>query len=431
MATTTRTRKPARRASKNRAAASAPVSNDPIDKMKAVEAHVNTRIVGRDELTRGIVISLIAGQNVLALGVPGTAKTMLVQAISESFANDDDVFDILLTKFTKDKEVFGPTDVQALANGEQKIKTKGYLPSAKVGALDEIFKGSSAVLNGLLRIANERTFRNGTTVEMTDVRMLVGMSNEYPEDPALLAAFYDRFPSKFIVEYLDGDDFTKMLNVAANGSKPAPMTVKLTDDDFDEITRRVDSVNLPAEIIEALGDIRAALKAKNVVISDRRWVQAVKLMKAHAVYNGRTTVSRRDLCVLEPVAWNTDNDRSVIGSILPEYLNPFEGELRVITDEAYAARTAILKAANYDGSDDTRPSPDIAKAASEAAKGFVTIKGQKARLDAIEDLVEDDSDSDLLDAARESIESVEHAVKLIVKGKDGLDALAATEDDDI
>ena len=429
MTTRTSNRKPARRASKSRAR-TAPVSNDPIDKIKAVESHVNGNIVGRDDLTRGIVLSLIAGQNILALGVPGTAKTMLVQSIAESFASSDDVFDILLTKFTKANEVFGPTDIAALEAGEYKINTAGYLPSAKVGVLDEIFKGSSAILNGLLRMANERTFRNGNAVEETPVRMLVGMSNEYPEDPALLAAFYDRFPSKFIVGYLDGDDFVKMLGVADSG-KTSKLGVSLSEDDFAEIDRRVKNVNLPAEIIDTLADIRAALKAKNVVISDRRWVQAVKLMKAHAVYNDRGTVSRRDLCVLEAVAWNTDNDRATIGTILPEYLNPFEGELRVITDEAYAARTKILEAANYDGSDPARPSPDIAKAAGEAARGFSTIKGQIARLDVIEDLVEDDSDAQLLDDARESLDLVEKAVRAIIKGKDGLKALAETEDADL
>jgi MoxR-like ATPase len=58
----------------------------------------------------------------------------------------------------------------------------GMLPEAEIAFLDEIFQGSSAILNTLLGILNERVFRHGQTQLKCPLRISVGASNSLPTD---------------------------------------------------------------------------------------------------------------------------------------------------------------------------------------------------------------------------------------------------------
>lgn len=52
--------------------------------------------------------------------------------------------------------------MRALEEDKYIRQIDGYLPSAKVAFIDEVFKANSAILNTLLTILNERLFDNGS-----------------------------------------------------------------------------------------------------------------------------------------------------------------------------------------------------------------------------------------------------------------------------
>src|SRR6185436_7639348 len=96
-------------------------------------------------------------------------------------------------------ELFGPIDLRRLREGVVEVETAGMLPEAEIAFLDEVFLGSTAILNTLLGLLNERVFRRGHTVKACPLKVCVGASNAIPDDEAL-AAFADRFLVRVFLE---------------------------------------------------------------------------------------------------------------------------------------------------------------------------------------------------------------------------------------
>lgn len=402
---------------KGKSAPAAPTLTGPLAKLAAIRDWANARVVGRSKEINLLTLALASKSNVLLLGVPGTAKTMMVDLMSRAFCpSPDDFFDVLMTKFTKPAEVFGPTDVVALKDESKlRIASEGFLPHAKVGFLDEVFKASSAILNALLRIANERRFRNGHEWVDCPCRMIVGASNEFPEDPTTLAAFYDRFPLKMMVDSLDDTSFGDMLRLVRGQVSTGKPPITLTDADFVELDRLVAAVKIPDGLIEVLGELRGVLRAKGIRPSDRRWAQCVRIIRASAALAGRATAERADLQAIEPVMWSTQEEIGQVRAEIVNFLNPIEKVLREAIDGAWSGRRLILDAAG--------PNNDAGAAAIAATKAIATIRNQEGLLQVVESkMVETDSDREQLALARSAIEVLKDAVDAVCLSKP--DALA-------
>jgi len=398
-------------------APAAPPLAGPIAKLAAIRDWANARVCGRTKEINLLTLALASKSNVLLLGVPGTAKTMMVDLMSRAFCPiPDDFFDILMTKFSKPAEVFGPTDVIALRDeAKMRVATGGFLPEAKVGFLDEVFKASSAILNALLRIANERKFRNGSTWIDCPTRMIVGASNEFPEDPATLAAFYDRFPLKMMVDSLDDTTFTDMLRLVRDRPTPGKPPVTMTDADFAELDRLVSAVVVPEGLIEVLSELRGVLRAKGIRPSDRRWSQCIRIIRASAALAGRSTAARTDLQAIEPVMWSTHEEIGQVRSEIVNFLNPIERVLREAIDAAWSGRRMILDAAGS--------ANDATAAAAAATKALAQINQQEGLLQVVESkMVETDSDREQLAVASSAIARLKDAVGAVCIGK--ADAIA-------
>jgi MoxR-like ATPase len=134
-----------------------------LDELKsAVVERVGENLVERDDEARLLVLSMIAGEHILFLGRPGTGKSVLGRRLSQLCGGV--FFQRLLTRFTTPEEIFGPLSLRALENDEYRRCTAGFLPTASIAFLDEIFKEYPAILNTLLTILNERQFDNGAGV---------------------------------------------------------------------------------------------------------------------------------------------------------------------------------------------------------------------------------------------------------------------------
>jgi MoxR-like ATPase len=78
------------------------------------------------------------------------------------------------------------------------------------------------------------------------------------------------------------------------------------------VTEGVPAVDVPDATVEAVCTPRAALRRKELIASDRRWRQAVRLLQASACVDGRPAVAETDLSVLTCVLWDSPARRPIV-----------------------------------------------------------------------------------------------------------------------
>jgi MoxR-like ATPase len=176
------------------------ISDSLFSKLQSFRGALNAANLERESVIDGLLASLISKQNAFLLGAPGTGKSDLVRSMCKGIENTN-YFGYLLTPTTDPSEVFGPVAVTKLLKDEYTRDVDGYLPSAHIGFLDELFRGSSAILNSLLTLLNERTFNNGKDIIETPIQSIVAATNSWPDEESL-QAFADRFLFRPTVNFL-------------------------------------------------------------------------------------------------------------------------------------------------------------------------------------------------------------------------------------
>jgi len=291
----------------------------------------------RAELVQGALVALLAGQHVLVIGPPGTAKSMLADEVCRRLTGAS-YFQWLLTRFTTPEELFGAVSLRALEEDDYRRLTTHKLPEAHVAFLDEVFKASSSILNTILTLINERRFHNGRQVVDVPLLTLFAASNELPEDDELLA-LHDRFLLRFTVDYLREDfRFLKLLQ-----PRPAATRTTIALEQLAEARAEVARVAVPGHVLRAVTDLRRELARKDVVASDRRWVQSIGVVQAHAWLEGRDAVADADLAFLEHVLWRDPAERPRVRETIRELLHGHEDEVRVLVYQARELRDYALR----------------------------------------------------------------------------------------
>lgn len=300
--------------------------------LRAIRDELGAMFLERGDVIDSSLAALLAGQHVLVIGPPGTAKSMLADELCKRLAGAS-YFQWLLTKFTTPEELFGAVSLSSLERDDYRRVTAHKLPEAHIAFLDEVFKASSSILNAILTLMNERRFHNGREVARVPLITLFGASNELPEEDEL-QALYDRFLVRHVVDYI-GEDFRflKMLQ-----AKPPPARATLSLDQLRQLQDRVAAVEVPAHVYRSLADVRAELRRKQIVASDRRYRQAVSLLQARAVLDGRAAVAEGDLFTLEHVLWRDPAERAELRATIHQLLRGYEDQVKELLYQTHELR---------------------------------------------------------------------------------------------
>lgn len=282
-------------------------------------AALEAAFLERRTQVRMAMLAVIAGQHVLLLGPPGTAKSALARALCECFV-DARYFEYLLSRFTHPDELFGPVSIPGLKEEDYRRLTLGFLPQAHIAFLDEIFKANSAILNSLLTIVNERVFHHGRHRDAVPLIGLVGASNELPDPEGGLEALYDRFLVRLPVPPLGTPE--AFLEVAGGraASPVIPPDARLNLDELAAIRAAAQRVTLAPLVEGTLVALWRAAQQGEWGVSDRRWRQAVGLLKVAAATADRREVLPVDLLLLEHIIAQTPDRAAEVREAILERL---------------------------------------------------------------------------------------------------------------
>jgi MoxR-like ATPase len=285
------------------------------------------RFLGKSEVIRLLLVTVIAGEHAVLIGPPGTAKSALIRTFARLLHAR--YFEYLLTRFTEPNEIFGPVDIAAFREGRYERRTEGMLPDAEVVFLDEVFKSNSAILNALLMLLNERRYASGARVMQCPLLSAFGASNEVPGDDAL-TAIYDRFLLRIRNDNLDayhfqdllqkGLDFELFLASASEHRVAAAQQPLVSAHELAELQRvLLQRTTFSEEFFSLYKGLVFQIRAEGVSLSDRRVVKLLKLFSASAYLDGRARPDAGDLFVLKHV-WNSEDQAQILESLMTPVL---------------------------------------------------------------------------------------------------------------
>jgi MoxR-like ATPase len=298
-------------------------------RFQAIEDQLKQVLVEMDPEIHGALLAVVSRSHLFFLGEPGTAKSYLVDH-TLAMIDGANVFSILMGNFTGPDDMFGPIDVPKLMESRNCRLTDGYLPSAHYAWLDEGFKASDSILNGMLKIINERQFRNDGEMRPVPLMSMFVASNELPGNDTL-KAFFDRILQRFESNPIaEPANFERMLQMESDPTTIEPL---VTLDDVRRAQEEVAAMPINPEVFEAITEIRQELKEKDIRPSDRRFKQAIRLLQAEAWLEGLPQVEVDQILVLANVLWDDPGDRLAIDQVLSEKANPRERETMALLDD--------------------------------------------------------------------------------------------------
>ena len=285
-----------------------------VSRIKELLKLLSKGVYEKEHIIAMALLSAIAGESIFLLGPPGTAKSLVARRLKLAFM-DGRAFEYLMSHFSTPDEIFGPVSISLLKNEDRYERVvEGFMPTATIVFLDEIWKASPSIQNSLLTAINERIFQNGRETIQLPMKALIAASNELPAEDEGLEALWDRFLVRMISNCIQSEEtFYKMVRQHSFESINIEDSYLITEEEYHTWQKEIEKIGVPDEICEAVTFIRMCFKEESkkeevndmdYYVSDRRWKKCFHLMQTSAFLNGRSTIDMTDILILIHCLWN-------------------------------------------------------------------------------------------------------------------------------
>ena len=284
----------------------------------------------RDEVIGLSLLAALSGESIFLLGVPGVGKSMVARRLKMAF-RDARSFEYRMSRFSTPDEIFGPVSISKLKDCDTYERvTDGYLPTADIVFLDEIWKAGPSIQNSLLTAINEKIFRNGDRDLELPLKGIISASNELPAEGEGLEALWDRFLIRYIVRPIYNRLNFKALLSERSAEPSVDRELAFSDEEYRSLILRSRDIDVPESIMDYIYNLRALIvkqsqendSDENEVpyVSDRRWKKMLGIIRMSALLNGRNQVDYSDCLLMEHMIWDHDSQIPKVGKDICEEL---------------------------------------------------------------------------------------------------------------
>jgi MoxR-like ATPase len=274
--------------------------------LQEVRGEVGKAVVGQDAAVAGLLVALICEGHVLLEGVPGTAKTLLVRALSASLG--------VGTKRVQFSPDLMPGDITGSMMLDGREGGLVFRPGPLFTHLllaDEINRTPPKTQSALLEAMEERQVSvDGVSHPLPSPFLVAATQNpvEFQGTYPLPEAQLDRFLLKVTLPVPDRDDEIEVLRRHASGFDPHELataglrTVASAEQVHDAIAA-VATVSVSPEVCGYVVDVARATRQSPSVslgVSPRGATALLRTSRAWAWLNGRDFVTPDDVKSLAP-----------------------------------------------------------------------------------------------------------------------------------
>ena len=279
-----------------------------VEKRKSLKAEISKIIIGQDVVVDQIILSIFSGGHALLVGVPGLAKTLMVNTIAQALG-----LDFKRIQFTPD---LMPSDIlgsEILDENRHFKFIKGPLFSNIILA-DEINRTPPKTQAALLEAMQERSVTiSGHTHKLDLPYFVLATQNPIEQEGTypLPEAQLDRFMFSILLQY---PSFAEEVEVVKSTTtdKTNSINALFTSQEIIDFQHLIRRIPVADNVIEYAVTIVSKTRPENAMSSDyiknyldwgagpRASQNLILAAKAHAAFNGKFSPDIEDVKAVAP-----------------------------------------------------------------------------------------------------------------------------------